>query len=250
MMNLGVSSLAVGDISDDLLTILNKNSIKYIELVIPQFTNWDGDLYSIGTIVNKIKSHGIHIKSTQAILYNSNVQNIHSGEFINHMKIVSDVCRSFNINKMVLGAPAARKICTIDQLATIFEEVNNILLINNQQLMIEPNQKGYGGAYFYQLSEIVAFLKDKGYSNIMSMIDTHNSVLEQQDPSLEYNTFNSYVGHVHISEVDLAGFKDTMLHRKFAQTIKSSNYKGLVIYEVKNSTNLDKELQLFKEIYG
>jgi len=68
----------------------------------------------------------------------------------------------------------------------------------NQTLLIEPNGKLYGGTFFHKIDEIVNFIDASKFTNIATMVDTHNSILENQSPLSNYTTYKNYVQHVHV----------------------------------------------------
>jgi sugar phosphate isomerase/epimerase len=246
---LGISNLAWDENIDFL--VLKNNNIDYIEIVLPKHLNWNNhDLTKLNSFVNHAKNNNINILSTQSILFNSNVDGFHNKNFINHIETVIDLCSKIGVNKLVLGAPNLRTSEINLGLINNFYYIDNILKKYNQTLLIEPNSKIYKGNYFYTVSEIVDFIIKYKFSNIKTMIDTHNIILENQNPSKLFLENISHIDHIHVSEINLGDFTESDKHTELANTLKINKYDGLVIYETKPSLNLIPSIELFNKTYN
>ena len=117
-------------------------------------------------------------------------------------------------------------------------------------VMIEPNAKLYGGEYFHTVDEIVGFIETNGFKNIKTMIDLHNSILENKNPIDEYNLYKDYIGHIHVSEPNLSLIEETDLHIQFSKLLKNSNYNKIITYEVKKCDGILNNIKLFSKIYN
>jgi sugar phosphate isomerase/epimerase len=252
-MKLGISELAWDkfDNLDYLLTKLISLNINSIELVIPKHIEWKiPDINKILQITETYKNHNIKILSTQSILYNSNIESFNDVNFLTHMNLVSNICNKIGITKLVLGAPSLRKNFDMNYLQTIFLKLDSILYENGQTLLIEPNSQVYLGEYFFTLSEIITFIKAGSFKNIKTMIDTHNIILENQNPTNLLLNYTDYIDHVHISEIDLQPFILNKTHMELADTLSKINYNGLVVYEAKSYDTLFEDIKLFSNIYN
>jgi sugar phosphate isomerase/epimerase len=89
------------------------------------------------------------------------------------------------------------------KLVDVFSEIDSYLNNKNINLLIEPNTASYGGEYFFNLNEIIGFIDKNKLINIKTMIDTHNIILENGDPIIEFETNFNYIYHIHISEPKL-----------------------------------------------
>jgi sugar phosphate isomerase/epimerase len=166
------------------------------------------------------------------------------------MNTVFDICKEFNIEKIVLGAPLLRKNNNIEELISLFTYLDLKLNHTNQVLLLEPNSKYYNGDYFFTVAEIVSFIQKNNFNNIKTMIDTHNIILENQSPSNIFTEYYSYIDHIHISEINLESFKPSNYHYELSNKLKEFNYKGLVIYECKKSNSLIEDIKTFSKIYN
>jgi sugar phosphate isomerase/epimerase len=248
-MRLGVSNLAwESDIDPKLLL---QNDISYVEIVLPKYVAWgSSDLSALRNTIQRLSNEGIQVESTQAILYGSGVTSFDSTGFVDHIKEVSSICQEVGIRKIVLGAPT----CRLGDSSSVgflnnFHYIDRVLQQRNQQLLIEPNSRVYGGSYFFTVGEVVEFIDMNGFSNISTMIDTHNVILENEIPYASYIENIDMVKHIHVSEVGLTDYKHSNIHSDLANALKVSNYEGLLIYEAKPSANLAESLTLFKKTY-
>jgi sugar phosphate isomerase/epimerase len=252
-MKLGVSNLAWEDNIDlnYLVDLFKDNNINYIEAVLSKYIDWENiNLDKLNRFISHIKSNELNIISTQSIFFNSNVKSFHDVNFKHHLQKVSDVCFNFHIQFIVLGAPTLRNFKIDLGLTDYFSYVNEILRNNNQILLIEPNSKTYNGNFFYTLREINEFITQNNFTNIKTMIDTHNILLEKEKPFENFLTYSDLIYHVHISENNLGDFIESQDHNILAHTLKNQNYQGLVIYEAKPSLNLKSSIESFNKTYN
>lgn len=249
-MKLGVSSLVSADISEDTFKMFKDTNIRYFELAIPQYYNWDSNWIRLNSLIDLCEKYQIKIKSAQSILFNSKTTSICDDYFIPHIKYVLHVCSKIGIDVMVFGSPTSRNDVCKEKLKTIFDSIEIALQPTDQFLLIEPNCRKYGGSFFFTMSEIISFLIENGYTKIMTMIDTHNIISEGDDILEVYQKYLKYIKHIHVSENDLGAFIPSQTHLEFADLLKATDYDGLIIYEVKNSKNLINELTQFSKIYS
>ena len=252
-MKLGISELAwqgIDDI-DKILNSLNANNIDCIELVVPKHTQWvPVNIVKLQTIQNMFNKYNMKVLSTQSVLFNSDVKIIADVTFITHMERLIDTCITMGIKKIVLGSPKHRINFYFNQLGNAFHILDKKIADNDVSILIEPNSQQYGGEYFFTLNEIVKFLDQHDFKNIKTMIDTHNSILENQNPNDEFIKYQQYIDHVHISEIGLQSFKESDTHHQLAETLRTQNYDGLVVYECNQSATLFDDIKLFANIYN
>jgi len=244
-MTLGISQLAFDKLEDleNSLEILIDNDIQNIEVVYPKMES-----NPLGYTSFFIQQN-IQTKSTQSILFGSDVKDFLDESFVNHIEKIIETNTFFGVEVSVLGSPKQRVEFKESELISQFKAVDSLLESTNQILCIEPNCKSYGGAYFFTVSEIADFIRKGEFKNIKTMLDTHNIVNEGQSPTEIYNQFRDLISHVHVSETGLSDFIESEEHTKLAKGLKSSNYEGIVTYEVLPSKNLKDSLEKFKNIY-
>lgn len=181
--------------------------------------------------------------STQSIFYGCDIQSFEQKEkTINHLRYVIEECSKYEIKIIVFGSPSLRKGSKI-KLLEVFDEIDNELKNKNIILCVEPNSKYYNGEYYFSLDEIVPDIKR--YSNIKTMIDSHNLILEGDDMFLTYEKYSDYIKHIHISEKDLKPVKDFDYYKKFISFLRDNSYNLGITYELKQCENIISEAHKF-----
>lgn len=251
-MKLGISNLAWENSElENIIPILKNNNIKYIETVLPKYLDWNNlDTTNLLEYLEILYKHNLSTLSTQSIFYNSSVKDFKDPNFVNHLKLVFNICKLLNIELAVLGAPTMRVSHISKKLISNLHLIDSHLKETDQTLLLEPNSKIYNGDYFYTVSEIVNFIKENKFSNIKTMIDTHNIILENEDPTENYLKYKDLISHIHISEKGLDNFAPTEKHIILSNTLKQTNYDGLIIYEAKPSNNIIQDIEQFVKIYN
>ena len=248
-MKLGISELAWQS-DTDILDILHGENIRYIEAVIPRHMNWTDDTLTFENYLSYLRINNINVASTQSITYKSNILSFNDINFLNHLKLVSSICKNLHINLLVLGAPKLRNNYELNLLSNIFNQLDVIARDNQQIILLEPNCKQYGGDYFFTIDEIVKFISYNKFTNIKTMIDTHNIINEHQSPAEMYLRYREYIKHVHVSENNLSSFKNSKYHTDLSNVLHDTNYDGIVIYECINTDTLLGDIKLFSNIYN
>lgn len=251
-MKLGISNLAWENSElENIIPILKANGIKYIETVLPKYVDWEVlDTTNLLNYVGILYKHDLLTLSTQSIFYNSSIKDFGNPNFVNHLKTVFNISKLLNIDFAVLGAPTMRLSYISKEVISNLHLIDFYLKGTNQILLLEPNSKVYKGDYFHTISEIVNFIVDNKFSNIKTMIDTHNIILENEDPTENYLKYKHLISHIHISEKGLDSFVPSKKHIILSNTLKQTNYEGLIIYEAKPSNNLTFDIEQFAKIYN
>lgn len=254
-MKLGISQLAFDTELEFINSIkhLKQSGISYIEIVLPKIIEWNNiNLDVLQNYVDSLSNAGLTCNSTQSITYNTTITSFLNKDFFHHIVKVIDLCKITKTNTIVLGAPKLRDIYDENQLSILFKDLDLLLRNANQILCIEPNCTMYGGKFFTNLGNIVVFLKRNNFTNIKTMIDSHNLLHENLDLVYEYIKYKEYIYHVHISEVGLGLFNQSNAHLELSQCLKKHNYNNLITYEVANQTDQTKllnSISQFTNIY-
>ncbi len=253
-MNLSVSNLAWdSDENRQIFKKLNEVGIGQVEVALTKISSW-GDLTDevLFTYKNLLLENSLSIKSLQSIFYNTGITSLEeSDSFLSHIKKLIHVSKILGVNVLVFGSPSLRKKFKnhnqiIDEL---FLKIDEYLNDTGIEFSIEPNSKIYGGEYFFTVDEIVEFIRKNKFNNIKTMIDTHNILLESQDPVEVLNTYYEHINHIHISEKELKPFTLNDFHITFAKVIKDKNYDRTLTYEVLKHDDFINSLSKFSLNY-
>lgn len=252
-MNLSISNLAWdhNDL-DSVLKILQDQSIKKIEGVLTKINTWDLlDEVELNNVKNKLKSYNVEMGSIQSIFYGVDVKSLNNRSgILEHMKKLIKHSKILGYDVLVFGSPNLRNDFDYETIVGVLNEIDDLLVNNNIIMCIEPNSKIYKGGYFYKISEIVDFLTKNNFKNIKTMIDTHNLLLEGEDPIEMVEKYFNSISHIHVSENGLLPISNLDFHEKFSKKLKSVQYTGIITYELLKCDNLEEQIKKFKEIYN
>jgi sugar phosphate isomerase/epimerase len=253
-MNLALSNFAWDNQdSETIFKSLKENGINNIESVLTKIKDWSElETKDIVSYKKCLDDNGIIPYSIQSLFYgvkcvditDVNIIKSHFDKLIYYSKLLS-------VKVLVFGSPGLRKKTNgwEDSLIEIFTYVDNILIGTDIKVLIEPNTSSYGGEFFHTVSDIVNFIESNNLKNVRTMIDTHNSLLENLDPNVELVNYFNYIEHIHISEPKLVVIKEDEFHINFSKTIKNSEYNKTITYEVMKSIDLIPSIKTFSKIY-
>lgn len=253
-MNLAVSNFSWENIQHQFVfDELKKYGINQIESVLTKIDNWNNlndDV--IKKYKDELLSHEMKAYSIQSLFYNVNCKNFCDKDImLSHFHRLITYSNILGVKVLVLGSPTLRIFQDgwKNELVYVFIKIDEMLDSTNIKLVIEPNSTTYGAQYFNTLGEIVLFLDLYEFRNIKTMIDTHNSFLEESDPIIELSQFYDYIEHIHVSEIKLEPLKDMDFHNNFAQTLKKYDYNKTVTFELGNYPNFSNSIETFTNIY-
>jgi sugar phosphate isomerase/epimerase len=252
-MNLSVSNLAWEHKDlNNILGILQKNGIKKIEGVLSKINKWDliGQA-ELENLKNSLDTFEIDMGSIQSIFYGVDVNSLNNKtEIINHINKLIEISKILGYKVLVFGSPNLRNNFDNNIVVNVLNEIDILLSKNDIIMCIEPNSKIYNGEYFYTITEIVDFLSSNNFTNIKTMIDTHNLILEGEDPIEMLELYFEHIYHIHISENKLLPLSNLDFHKKFSEKLKSLNYENIITYELLPCDNLEERIKIFTEIYN
>jgi D-psicose/D-tagatose/L-ribulose 3-epimerase len=252
-MNLSVSNLAWDHKDLDVtLNILEKYNIKNIEGVLSKINKWDKiDNTQLINFKNVLETFGVKIPSIQSIFYNVNIDSLNNkNKFVQHINKLIEFSKTLEFDVLVFGSPNLRNNFHFNTIVDVLTDVNKLLSENGIIMCIEPNSKIYNGEYFNTITEIINFLNLNNFSNIKTMIDTHNLLLESEDPIEIIEKYYNHIYHIHISENKLLPLSDLEFHKKFSEKIKSLGYENIITYELLPCDNLEEKIKVFTKIYN
>jgi len=254
-MNLAVSNFAWENNQHEFVfDELKKIGINKVETVLTKIDSWENlNQELILKYKNELYKYGMEPYSMQSLFFNVDCDNLCDQEkVLSHFKRLIEYCDILGVKVMVLGSPNLRKRFNgwEKKLIEIFRRIDDMLDMSNTKLVIEPNSSIYNGQYFHTLGEIVLFLDLNDFRNIKTMIDTHNSLLENSNPLIEISHFFDYINHIHISELKLKPLIDFEFHENFSNTIKKYFYDKTITFELGNYDNFSESITNFYKIYN
>lgn len=257
---LSVSLLTLKDFSklDEILSLIKKNDIKYIELPITKILpNYKLDKKKIRTFLNKISKYKIKISSVQAIFYKKKLNVL---EVNDHKKIIKHLNKILLITKLlgakniIFGSPKNRlkgNISTEDAfkiLKNLLIKIQKKLVKNDIFFCIEPNSKHYGCDFILNSLDALEFIHYSKIKNLAINFDTGNAFLEKDKKKISKKNLK-YFKNFQISEKNLAGLKKNLnKHKKLLKQFDiKKNFISLETLNL-NFKEIKKNIRLFKSI--
>ena len=232
-MNIAISNFAYENCKKDYST-LEEYNIRYVESILSRIKPYSElSIEDIYMYKNELTIHKIQTKSAQAIFYGVPIVDMSEKEIIlTHLEKLFNFCNVLNIELVVFGSPSIRKkFDNFDEkISELFIEIDDLATKKGIKFVIEPNSKIYGGEFFFDIEEIVSFIRKHNFKSIKTMIDTHNSILENNNPISEYNKFKDYVEHIHISEKGLLPIVLKDFHVEFSKILKSVIFSIVTLF--------------------
>jgi len=253
-MNLALSNFAWDNQdSETIFKSLKENGINNIESVLTKIKDWSElETKDIVSYKKYLDDNGIIPYSIQSLFYGVKCVDVTDVDIIkSHFDKLIYYSKLLGVKVLVFGSPGLRKKTNgwEDSLIEIFTYVDNILIGTDIKVLIEPNTSSYGGEFFHTVSDIVKFIDSNELKNVRTMIDTHNSILENMNPNVELVEYFNYIEHIHVSEPKLVVIKEDEFHINFSKTIKNSEYNKTITYEVMKSIDLIPSIETFSKIY-
>lgn len=252
-MNLSVSNLAWdNNETEKVLQTLQKYNIGNIEGVLTKISGWGSLLkMDLSYYQKSLSQHKISMTSIQSIFYNTKINSLSDQNLVlGHLDLLVKLSKKFGYKTLVFGSPSIRNNISEKDLSELFVKMDSILDKENLTLCIEPNTKKYKGEFFFTVGEIVNFIKINNLKNIKTMIDTHNVILEGEDPIDVLKKYFEYIHHVHISEDGLLPLSDIEFHKKFSSSLSELHYEGLLVYELLPCKDFGDQVKLFVSLYS
>lgn len=252
-MNIGLSQLAFDkEDSEEIYSLLYNNGFSYVEGVLPKIAPWDSlSQTSLNQFKSELNSYVLNCYSLQSLFFDIPITSLCDYNAINnHFEKLIQYAETLGAKVLVLGSPNLRKKEKEweEKLESVIYNLDKLLDGKKIKVVIEPNCKQYKGEYFYSCSEIARYIKSFRLINIKTMIDTHNLINENLDPIKEYYENINYIEHIHISENGLQPIKDFSIYKEFFNTLRESDYRKGITYEVKKTDNLKESIERFASI--
>lgn len=186
---------------------------------------------------------GFLVKAVQSIFYNSGINSLDdTGMCAEYIQSVIDRCEELGVQAITFGSPSMR-VGDKSKMHSLLALVDRMLDGKVVKFCIEPNARYYGAEYYNTLEEISKDLDM--YTNICSMIDVGNSLLEGKNPIEEYSLYSKYVSHIHFAAKDLKEIKDYQIYKDFYKYLLENNYNGLITYEFGTIDDINNNLNNF-----
>ena len=195
----------------DVIKILNKNKIKNIDIVLGRYFNdiEKIDNKKILALRNFWKRNGIKIFGMQSILYGYEDFNIFKSEFDRNRLLeviinINKIAKKLGVKFITFGCPKNRfrnKHQSTGLAVDFFRKISKNLS-KGITLCIEPIPKIYNNNFLINTKDVLNFLEKVNRKNILCQLDM-SAMKINKDNLRNILKFKKYVGHIHISDINL-----------------------------------------------
>lgn len=241
-MDLAISNLAWNNLEE-----IKNTNIKYIECVFSKIKDIN-ELTEADVLKwnDEVRKSGFIPYSVQSINFNSPIKKFTYDEVnVNFYDKIINFCSLLGLKRIVYGSPTIRSGEVDQGVLNLFKYIDSKLKGSELIWCIEPNSRFYKGDYFFDVEEIVNFLKEKNFNNVKTMIDTHNGILENRNIENDIVKYKDYVEHIHISEKNLMPLENLQFHKEVSNTLKHINYNKVITYETKFLQNIQEFVKIY-----
>ena len=245
-MKLAISNIA-WEIHNDphMLTQLSGNNISGIEVAPTKvWPNWEGANQKNAEIYKKqIADEGFQIPAMQAILFGKPELQLFDKkthpDFLEHMRLVSDIAAGFGAKVLVFGAPKNRKrgqLSTTDAVDIAIEflgEVGEICYANQCCLGLEHNPVEYGCDFITNAADARQLVDSINHPGIQLHLDAAGLHMCGGNIGNIIKAVTPFA-HYHISEPMLEPIVGGVVDHEVAfRALKELNYSGWHSIEMK-----------------
>lgn len=233
------------DALDEALRLLPRLGFSGVEIA-PRnvFGKWDVDANDVGDLRRRIGDAGLVCSSLQGILFDVHGATLFGGDeararLREHLCKVAQLASILGARSSVFGAPKQRDIGKLtDQQATgiavdFFSALAPVFEENGTAIAFEANSAHYGCNFVTTTGQAIDLVRAIDRPGIRLQIDTGTILLEGENLDVLREAAPLSV-HAHVSEPDLrpVGRYDCD-HRRLAERLKSSGYRGYVSVEMR-----------------
>lgn len=251
-MRLAISNLA-WDVSEDenISKLLNRYDIDAIDIAPGKY--FPNPAKASQVDITRVKqwwaARGIEITGMQALLFGTSGLNIFGPsevqeDLLRHLAAVCRIGAELGAPRIVFGSPKSRDRTGLsdDQVQEIsvlfFRRLGEIAQANGVMICLEPNPPCYGSNFMTTSPETAKVVKQVAHPAIRMQLDTGAITINGEDPVEVLKNYIALIGHVHLSEPDLApiGCNGTD-HEKLAASLQRHLPQHIVTIEMLATTN-------------
>ena len=235
-MRISISNLA-WDVKEDLevANLLNLFNVDAIDIAPGKYfpEPASASIADIHAVKDWWQERGIDIIGMQALLFGTTGLNVFGSESIqkkllDHLAAVCRIGAGLGASRLVFGSPKNRdcsglSVSQVQEISRLFfRQLGDIAADYGVIVCLEPNPSVYGANFMTTSLETCNVVNDIDHPAIKMQLDTGAVIINQEDISAIVTQVKDVIGHVHISEAQLAPPGDTYsYHANIAAAITS-----------------------------
>lgn len=235
-MRISISNLA-WDISEDLdvLSLLKEFQVDAIDIAPGKYFPEPAKATTADIVAVKTwwKEQGVDIIGMQSLLFGTIGLNVFGSQAVQEKLLahLADICRIGSVlgaTRLVFGSPKNRDCSGLSATETervaqtFFRKLGDIAADQGVIICLEPNPAVYGANFMTTSNETCNVVTGIAHPNIKMQLDTGAVIINQESIEAVVAQAKNVIGHVHISEAQLATVGDTFNgHVALAEVLKT-----------------------------
>ena len=256
-MRLAISNIA-WDVSEDneVATLLRRHGVDAIDIAPGKYFPDPKMVEDVA--VTRVRSwwaeRGISITGMQALLFGTTGLNLFAAPavqkaMLDHLDAVCHIASGLGAARLVFGSPKNRDRTGLDDAqadetaVVFFRRLGDVASSHGVLICLEPNPSRYGSNFMTDTEDTAKIVQQVSHPAIRMQLDTGAIIINGEDPEKILARHARLIGHIHISEPDLAILGDAATdHRKVAAALVKTLPDHVVSIEMlaaKNEPHLE-----------
>lgn len=221
-MRLAISNIAWDVAEDeDIAKLLNRYGIDAIDIAPGKYFPDPAKATEaeVAQVKNWWRERGIEIIGMQALLFGTSGLNVFGApevqaNLIQHLAAVCRIGAELGATRIVFGSPKNRDRTSLsdEQVQAIsvpfFRTLGDIAQSHGVMICLEPNPSCYGANFMTTSDETAEVVRQVAHPAIRMQFDTGAITINGEDAVTVFENYAAFIGHVHVSEPDIAPLGD------------------------------------------
>lgn len=217
-MTISISNIAWDPVDDDAVAaLLQRAGVDMIDVAPSKYFQdfATADSLAINEVRKWWQARGIRILGMQSLLFGTKGLNVFGDtavqrRLLEHLSHVFRIAEALGADRLVFGSPKNRDrgLLTLEQAndvaAAFFREAGKTAAEHGVTLCLEPNPVRYGANFMTDTATTAQVVQLVDHPCVRMQLDTGAIFINQERPAELIPRYSHLIGHVHLSEPDLA----------------------------------------------
>lgn len=270
-MSISISNIAWNTVADDsVANILKKHQVEKIDVAPPKYFSNPSEVTDseILAVKDYWKKKEISIIGMQSLLFGTQGLNLfgdaeNQNEMLSHLSHICHIGKLLGSKKLVFGSPRNRDRSHLEDDLTrdiaidFFNRLGDIAKQNGVIVCLEPNPTCYNSNFMVDSLETANVVEYVNHSNIKMQLDVGAMFINNEQPDVIIPKVYHLVGHVHISEPQLASINiNNEYHQMVAPLLqqylpeKDITIEMLTSSEKVSLTEIEQSIKFVQNVYS
>jgi D-psicose/D-tagatose/L-ribulose 3-epimerase len=241
-MRIGISNIA-WDVSEDerIASLLQRYAVDSIDVAPAKYFPEPEvvDAQAIMRVKDWWQVRGIEITGLQALMFGTTGLNVFGARdvqeaMLKHLGVVARIGAELGATKLVFGSPKNRDRRNLStevacvRAISFFRRLGDIASSHGVVFCLEPNPACYGANFMLDSTETALIVNSVSHPAIKMQFDTGAITINNEAPAAVAAAYKDIIGHIHLSEPELATLGDGTTDHAVMQSAMSEYYTGRV----------------------